>query len=565
MAKDIKFKITAVDKTKSAFATVGRSLKNVTKSLFSFKTAIVGAVGIGGLGLLAKRSLEATDRIGKLSNVLGIGVKELQAFKLASEIGGVEFETFAKGVKRLTDNFGDFQQGVGEASKAFQDLGITQTDAIALSGDQVAILGLVADRLKLVENDTDKLKIATEIFGGRASDLINVLDGGSEALQGFINESQRFGALNQGQVKAVENLNDSFARLQTALFNIVNQVVANLSPALTNVVDRFRDILTGTDDTKSAIKDFGLNATVILFEFAKASVDFAEKVVNGFLEIKDKAEDLVDVLKLDFESIQDQAEKVDFSPIIRSLEDFERKVFANISTNEQFKESFGDTADDVSESVSKMEDALDGFGTGLQKNLSTTTFDRFKQAGQKSFTALSKALSDFVITGKLNMQSLKEAIIRSLVEALIGEAVSSAIRKAKVIFKMDAIKKALINVYEAGTKALASIPPPFNFAVAGGVIAGGMAMVNKIRGFEKGGRPPMGVPSIVGERGAELFVPDQAGTIVPNNQLGGTTNISLNVYANDTEGFDDLLIKRRSTIINVINDALNTQGREALI
>jgi hypothetical protein len=35
--------------------------------------------------------------------------------------------------------------------------------------------------------------------------------------------------------------------------------------------------------------------------------------------------------------------------------------------------------------------------------------------------------------------------------------------------------------------------------------------------------------------------------------------------ANDTEGFDDLLIKRRSTIINVINDALNTQGREALI
>jgi hypothetical protein len=35
--------------------------------------------------------------------------------------------------------------------------------------------------------------------------------------------------------------------------------------------------------------------------------------------------------------------------------------------------------------------------------------------------------------------------------------------------------------------------------------------------------------------------------------------------ANDTEGFDDLLIKRRSTIVNVINDALNSQGKEALI
>lgn len=565
MTKDVKFKITAVNKTQGAFATVGRSLKGLTKSLFSFKSAIVGAVGIGGLGLLAKKSLEATDRIGKLSNVLGIGVKELQAFKLASEIGGVEFETFAKGVKRLTDNFGDFQQGVGEASKAFQDLGITQADANDLSGDQVAILGLVADRLKLVENDTDKLKIATEIFGGRASDLINVLDGGSEALQGFINESQRFGALNQGQVKAVEALNDSFTRLRTALSNIVNQVVANLSPALTAVVDRFRDILTGTDDAQSGIKEFGLNATKILFSFAVATVEFAEKVVNGFLEIKDKAEDLVDVLKLDFDAIQDSAEKVDFSLIIASLNKFEQQVFASISTNEQFKESFGKTEDEISEGASRMEDAIDGFGAGLTNNLSTTTFDRFREAGQKSFTALSKALSDFVMTGKLNMQTLKEAIIRSLVDALIGEAVSSAIKKAKTIFKMDSIKKALISVYEAGAKALASVPPPFNFAVAGATIAGGMAIVNRIRGFEKGGRPPVGVPSIIGERGAELFVPDQAGTIIPNNQLGGTTNINFTINAVDTRGFRALLRNERGTIVNMINQAVTDKGRMAVI
>jgi hypothetical protein len=33
--------------------------------------------------------------------------------------------------------------------------------------------------------------------------------------------------------------------------------------------------------------------------------------------------------------------------------------------------------------------------------------------------------------------------------------------------------------------------------------------------FAGGGRPPVGVPSLVGERGAELFVPDRAGTILP--------------------------------------------------
>lgn len=34
--------------------------------------------------------------------------------------------------------------------------------------------------------------------------------------------------------------------------------------------------------------------------------------------------------------------------------------------------------------------------------------------------------------------------------------------------------------------------------------------------FADGGRPPVGVPSIVGERGPEIFVPDVAGKIIPN-------------------------------------------------
>ena len=50
-------------------------------------------------------------------------------------------------------------------------------------------------------------------------------------------------------------------------------------------------------------------------------------------------------------------------------------------------------------------------------------------------------------------------------------------------------------------------------------------------GFANGGRPPVGRPSIVGEKGAELFVPDRAGTIIPNHELGGSTNIVVNVDA----------------------------------
>ncbi|MCH9693833.1 MAG: hypothetical protein K0U72_04930 [Gammaproteobacteria bacterium] len=47
-----------------------------------------------------------------------------------------------------------------------------------------------------------------------------------------------------------------------------------------------------------------------------------------------------------------------------------------------------------------------------------------------------------------------------------------------------------------------------------------------IKGFADGGRPPVGRPSVVGERGPELFVPDSAGTIIPNHALGGGGGIN---------------------------------------
>ncbi len=58
----------------------------------------------------------------------------------------------------------------------------------------------------------------------------------------------------------------------------------------------------------------------------------------------------------------------------------------------------------------------------------------------------------------------------------------------------------------------------------------GLPGAKKFFGFANGGRPPKGRPSIVGERGPELFVPDSAGTIIPNHEMGGA-NIVVNVDA----------------------------------
>ena len=222
---------------------------------------------------------------------------------------------------------------------------------------------------------------------------------------------------------------------------------------------------------------------------------------------------------------------------------------------------------EMANSVEKSKGAFEGFKEGLTSSFDTTTFDRFKEAGKTSMEALKTSLTDFVMTGKISFQSLKEVIVRSLIEALIGSAVQSAMNKAKKIFKMNSIKKALMSTYEAGAKALASVPPPFNFALAGLAIAGGLKLVNKIKGFEKGGAVSKGQPVMVGERGAELFIPNQTGQITQSARGtgGGATTVNFNINTVDASGFEELLVRSRGTITQLINNAVNERGREAII
>jgi SLT domain-containing protein len=93
----------------------------------------------------------------------------------------------------------------------------------------------------------------------------------------------------------------------------------------------------------------------------------------------------------------------------------------------------------------------------------------------------------------------------------------------------------------------------------GGAISG-------IFGRANGGTVQANKPYLIGERGAELFVPNTNGTVVPNNQMKSSgTNVNITINTVDARGIDELLTDRRSTIVNLINDALNSQGREALV
>jgi hypothetical protein len=65
-----------------------------------------------------------------------------------------------------------------------------------------------------------------------------------------------------------------------------------------------------------------------------------------------------------------------------------------------------------------------------------------------------------------------------------------------------------------------------------GSVASNIAQYAPLPGFAAGGTPPVGRPSLVGERGPELFMPGVRGSIIPNNALGGgSTSVVVNVDA----------------------------------
>jgi hypothetical protein len=82
----------------------------------------------------------------------------------------------------------------------------------------------------------------------------------------------------------------------------------------------------------------------------------------------------------------------------------------------------------------------------------------------------------------------------------------------------------------------------------------------------EGGNVNAGTAYTVGERGRELFIPNSDGTIVPNQDLQSKANsFNFTIIATDVKGVKELLLDNRATIVNIMNQALNSKGRSNLV
>lgn len=139
-----------------------------------------------------------------------------------------------------------------------------------------------------------------------------------------------------------------------------------------------------------------------------------------------------------------------------------------------------------------------------------------------------KALSEDLTTAFLEGQSAGEAF-KGFFKTLIKQIIADILR----LMIIQPILAAILG-------------PAYGFTTGGSIAA-----MPKVPGLAKGG-PVMGNrPYVVGEQGPELFVPGSSGTIIPNGQMGGGTQVTYNINAVDSQSFQMALAKDPSFVFAV--------------
>ena len=198
----------------------------------------------------------------------------------------------------------------------------------------------------------------------------------------------------------------------------------------------------------------------------------------------------------------------------------------------------------------------------------------------KGIAGISKALAESIILGKNLGEALRNLVRQALVEALAA-VIRMVLEKAFLVlleklFGIE-IKKAVdmeqkkLGVMKKQTSELAKqaglrILLALLGAAEGGQVRGQRAEGGSVLRRAAGGRTTQTNAYLVGERGRELFVPNQDGEIISNERLQNLgTNVNFTINATDVKGVKELLIDNRAVIVNIINSALNQKGKAALV
>ena len=245
----------------------------------------------------------------------------------------------------------------------------------------------------------------------------------------------------------------------------------------------------------------------------------------------------------------------------------------------------------VRDVVSEIDTFLYNYENELGYRIPTATekaIDKFKELNNTALENIKNKASNIqmIIAEGINngITKMSEGFARALV---FGEKLSDTLRKMAqevlvriMAFLIEQIARQTLSIILENTKLGVLIQQTSemrkqtkeqerqNKAKGTAMLMSGNPM--GFLGFmASGGAVGKGQPYMVGENGPELFVPNQSGQIQQNARGGsgggGSTTVNFNINTVDASGFEELLVRSRGTITQLINSAVNERGSKNLI
>ena len=485
--QNLKIQLTAIDKTRQAFASVRSGLGRVGSSIGNVRTALAAL----GAGVALKQFSSQIDDLAKQSARIGLTVNQLQSLQFAANQTGAEADTLNKALDRFSRVISETNLGTGIAKRSFDELGITlknQDGSLKSTND---LIMEVADGLKGVPNQADRVRIAFDLFGRSGTNLVNLLQGGSETLRDL---QKDFNAvtmeLTGEQAQAVEAANDRFDMLGKVLTSLGQQITSFVLEPLAQFSQFLvTKLLQGLNAAVYGVRGF-LNGLV---ELAQYFGQEAEYFTFG------------EQLNADLERMIANLDKT-----IEGTEGLGRANVGLVTTNIEVAESTKKSA----EEFKKLRDAMVAV---------PVTYDeignKVNDLGKKSKTAMEK-----YVEASEDMKAATEKIavdaLGRLEDSFAG--IVTGTMSAKEAFRSMANSLLSDLARLAAKKALGSL--------IGGMGGGGNPFAAMFGGFRaKGGAVSAGKAYVVGEQGAEMFVPNSSGQIIPNGGGGVTVHQTINL------------------------------------
>jgi tape measure domain-containing protein len=232
-----------------------------------------------------------------------------------------------------------------------------------------------------------------------------------------------------------------------------------------------------------------------------------EDMRDSLNQTVDASADASSAVKVDWNAVRDQqiVAAKDATAALASIgeeQEKERKKAVEVTA----KELKSERAEFLRDFESQYEDI---------QRINEQTFESFRSMNR---SATSDMVSSWITgTGKISdiVSQWADSMIRQFVEVMLFGNKMAGGTMSGLLGSMGGLfgGKGTATGLSAGAAAANT------YAGAGGGGGWISALGSLVGGFfADGGRPPMGKVSVVGERGPELFVPDSAGTVIPNNR-----------------------------------------------